>query len=421
MNFLSIFSSLLILSTFLNSTNLKIASYNVENLFDMHRDGTEYPQYIPNKHNWTTAILDKKLTNISEVICEIDADIIGLQEVENLNVLKLLQTSLRKFGCSYRYSAITHKPKSAIQVALLSKIPIESSTDLVVTRSLGIRNILETKFIVKNRPLYIFVNHWNSKRSPESRRIISAIALKKRLLSLKEEYILLGDFNSNYNEYRSIKKTGINHTLVTIKDQKLLRKLDLIRESFQHYNLWLEKPIYKRWSYNFYGKKEGLDAILVPYEMFDGRGVDYINNSFDIFKPNYLFAKKGYILRWKYKRKRHIGIGYSDHLPIVARFSTDPYLKSNSDISNGSIVHIFRKQVHFPLLLKNIKVVSVKKKLVIIEDSSGSITIYGIDTPLEVDKRYDIVVYKRKFYHGRYEIVDFRVEKRYDSIKKRIQ
>jgi hypothetical protein len=37
----------LILSTLLNAIELKIASYNVENLFDMSYNGTEYKEYIP--------------------------------------------------------------------------------------------------------------------------------------------------------------------------------------------------------------------------------------------------------------------------------------------------------------------------------------------------------------------------------------
>ncbi|MCK4440689.1 MAG: hypothetical protein KAU90_01695, partial [Sulfurovaceae bacterium] len=63
---------LLFLFSFLYATEIKVASYNVENLFNISYDGTEYKEYIPNTHNWTKSILNKKLTNISEVICDID-------------------------------------------------------------------------------------------------------------------------------------------------------------------------------------------------------------------------------------------------------------------------------------------------------------------------------------------------------------
>ncbi len=392
----------------------------------MHLDGTEYERYIPNQDNWTASILTQKLTNISEVICDIDADIIGLQEIENANALRLLQQSLQEYGCSYPYAKISKKSNSAIQVALLSKIHIQMSQDIVVSPLWGIRNILEVKLIVDSHPLYIYVNHWSSKRSPESKRMLSAVALKKRVLELPKgsAYILLGDFNSDYNEYVKMKpkhndthgKTAINHLLKSIKKEKLLRVSDLEPNSYQHYNLWLEYAIYRRWSYNFYGKKEGLDAFLLPYTLFDGKGVDYINGSFSVLKKSYLFHKKGYIYRWVYKKKRHRGEGYSDHLPVFAKFSTEAYRGSNSAIKYGTILTLHQKSISLPLLLQRVKVILTEKKRVIIKDKLQTMLIYGINQPLELGKQYDILVFKRKLYKGVYEIIDFRVEKRYDGI-----
>ncbi|HHB95270.1 MAG TPA: endonuclease/exonuclease/phosphatase family protein, partial [Campylobacterales bacterium] len=383
--------------------------YNVENLFDMSYSGTEYEEYIPNAHNWTKSILNKKLTNTSEVICDIDADIIGLQEVENRNALKLLQKSLKKYGCIYKYSAITHKPKSAIQIALLSKIPIQNSKDIIVTRAWGIRNILETKFIIDGKPIYIFVNHWNSKQSPDSKRIKSALALKKRLMSLPKnsEYILLGDFNANYNE------NNIFHTLNTIRECAMRPNI------FANYNLWLEEPIYRRWSHNFYGNKQGLDAIFIPYSLLDGIGIDYINNSFKVLKKHYLFHKKGYILRWKYKKGKHKGVGYSDHLPIYARFATKPYIKYNCQIHLSSIKELHNRDIELPILLQKVKVTSKQKNRVTIQQGKDIIYIYGIDNLMLLNKIYDIIVYKRKLYQNRYEIVDFDIKKSYDTAKNR--
>jgi len=395
------------LFSFLGATELKVASYNVENLFDMSYSGTEYREYIPNTHNWTQSILDKKLTNISEVICDIDADIIGLQEIENRNALKLLQKSLKKYGCSYKYSAITYKPKSAIQIALLSKIPIQNYKDIVVTRAWGIRNILETKFIIDSNPLYIFVNHWNSKKSSDRKRIQSALALKKRLLKLPKgsEYILLGDFNADYNEYNIFNKL------------QTIRKCDMKPNIFSNYNLWLEEPIYRRWSHNFYGNKQGLDAILISYSLLDGRGIDYISNSFRVLKKHYLFHKKGYILRWQYKRGRHKGVGYSDHLPIYARFSTNPYIKPNCQIHISTIEKLHNKNIELPILLQNIKMISKEKKSITIQQGKDIISIYGIDNSLLLNRVYDIIVYKRKLYQNSYEIVDFEIKKSYYSTK----
>jgi len=422
-------NSLLLLPFLLFSTDIKIASYNVENLFDMTYNGNEYKEYIPNTHNWTDKNFKKKLLNISEVICELNADIIALQEVENRNVLKKLQKSLKRIGCIYTHLAITHKQKSAIQVAILSRFPIQSSKEIVVKRALGYRNILEVKYLFDKTPFYIYVNHWKSKRSKESRRIISAKVLKKRLLALpkESEYILLGDFNSDYDEYLYKKskhndthgKTGLNHTLKTITQKdKLVRKFMVKKDSFMHYNLWLELSNYKRWSHNFYGKKQALDAMLLPPTLFDGKGIDYVDNSFSVLKKNYLFHKKGYIFRWEYKNKKHRGNGYSDHLPIVATFSTiERFHKESIQPKEALIDKIYSKHPIFPLLLKKIKIMEKEKNKVIIsqKNSKKTVVIYGTKKAFILNKEYDIMVYKRKFYKGNYEIIDFEIEKRYDS------
>jgi len=419
-----------LLSTlYLNGLELKIASYNVENLFDMQRNGTEYDDYIPQKHNWTRTIFQKKLLNISEVICDVNADIIGLQEIENRNTVKKLQQALRKVGCNYKYFAITNKKRSATQVALLSKIPIVTTKEIEVNRKLHYRPILESKFMIEGKALYIYVNHWTSKHSPESRRVISAKVLARRLKMLKEstDYILLGDFNSNYNEYLHLKKehndthglVGINHILKTVMEGGQLVHKKEIQQSkrFLHYNLWLELPSFQRWSHNFYGLKQGLDAIILPKSMFDAKGINYLNNSFQVFKPKYLFHKKGYIYRWQYRKKRHLGEGYSDHLPIVATFSTTPYRfdRGGFTMRYGTIAQLYKADnLPTPLFLKDVKVILKTKHHAIIKQrkKGRAIFVYGAEG-LEEGIAYDIVVEKVKNYHGLHEIVGFRIEHQY--------
>ncbi len=422
---------LILLSFSLYATDLKIASYNVENLFDLKKNGTEYKEYIPFKHNWNQKTLKKKLLNSAEVICDVNADIIGLQEVENKHILKLLQKTLGKIGCNYKYLAITHKKYSAIQVALLSKIPIVRAKEIVVNCKLGFRPILEVKFRVDKQPFFVYVNHWKAKSSPESYRIRSAKVLSTRLKELPKgsEYILLGDFNSDYDEYLHIKRkyndsngrTGINHILHSIDNYgKMVRVETLNPNSFFHYNLWLELPNYRRWSHNFYGDKEGLDSILLPYTLFDGKGLEYVSHSFNVLKKSYLFHKKGYIYRWAYKNNRHLGKGYSDHLPIFATFSTNQSYKRVSLIAKeGSVIDLQKREVYLPLHLTKVKVFSISKNRAIIgkQGSKQHIAIYGTKEMLRLGKSYDIMVYGRDFFNGKYEIIDFEIEKRYDNKK----
>lgn len=410
-----------LLSSYLTSQELKIASYNVENLFDMTYNGTEYEEYQPNKHHWTAENLKKKLLNLSEVICAVNADIIGLQEVENEAVLKLLRKTLKQVGCYYPHYAITAKKKSAIQVALLSKVPMVYSKELTVAQSLAYRNILEVKFQVKEHTFFLFVNHWSSKRSAESKRILSAKRLLRRLQQLPQnsEYIVLGDFNNDYDEYLNEKRTAINHVLNTsTKEGKFFRIPDLNYTMFSHYNLWLEQPNFRRWSYNFYGNKQALDAMILPETLFDGKGLEYVSGSFNVFKKRYLFQKYGYLFRWQYKKQRHLGKGYSDHLAIYATFSTSkPYQNALKPPKEGIIDALFQKAPYYPLLLKQVQVISVKKNKAWIRQKGAKHTmaLYGVEKSVEEGKYYDIMVYKRKKYQGQYEVIDFEIEKRYDA------
>ena len=433
LRYLSLFKIYFLILFFssLYSTELKIASYNVENLFDLIKNGTEYKEYIPYKHNWNQKTFKKKLLNTSEVICDVNADIIGLQEVENGHVLKLLQKSLRKIGCYYKYLAITHKKYSAIQIALLSKVPIVNAKEIVVNRKLGFRPILEVKFRVDNQPFFIYVNHWKSKYSPESYRIRSAKVLRARLQVLPKgsEYILLGDFNSDYDEYLHLERkhndsrgtTGINHILHSIdSSEKMVRVESLNSNEFAHYNLWLELPNYRRWSHNFYGDKEGLDSILLPDTLFDGKGLEYVSHSFNVLKKSYLFHQKGYIYRWVYRNNRHVGKGYSDHLPIFATFSMNqPYKRVFLSPKEGRVIELQKRELYLPLHLTKVKVLSLSTNKAIIgkEGSKQYIGIYGTKEMLKLGKSYDLMVYGRKLFKGRYEIIDFEIEKRYDNSK----
>ncbi|MBW2027099.1 MAG: hypothetical protein JRI90_17470 [Deltaproteobacteria bacterium] len=67
---------------------VKIATYNVQNLFDLTRDGTEYEEYIPEGPlGWNKRIADIKYRNIARVIKGLSPDIIALEEVESRRAL----------------------------------------------------------------------------------------------------------------------------------------------------------------------------------------------------------------------------------------------------------------------------------------------------------------------------------------------
>ncbi|MCX6061453.1 MAG: endonuclease/exonuclease/phosphatase family protein [Campylobacterales bacterium] len=328
---------LLITLTFLGGTEVKIASYNVENLFDMNDDGTEYEQYIPNTSwGWNEEMHRIKLRNTAQVIKDIGADVIGLQEIESETALKELKAELNRQGIYYPHYAFSRTKNTSVSVALLSKYPIKSALSHPVSASREFRDILEVKLDINGKFLRVFINHWKSKSGPESMRVQSAKVLKKRLneLDKDEVYVLLGDFNSHYEEYRTFVKsrkhndtdgiTGINHILKTIDEDENPITLTSLKECDDcSYNLWYELPQEQRWSHEYRGEQEALDNMIISPSLADGKGVEYVRGSFGRFDAPYLFYK-GKPYRWQQSRKfpkHHLGEGYSDHLAIFAKFN----------------------------------------------------------------------------------------------------
>ena len=328
------FFLLLLLSVLLTGAEVKIATYNIENLFDLRYSGHEYEEYIPNTSwQWNSTNYRKKIKNISQVIVDMAPDIIAIQEIESLQALKDLRAQVQRDGLYLPYYAISSAKQTSVKVALLSKYPLRSQ-ELRITASYRYRNILEAKVQLGNEQLYIFVNHWKAKSGPESRRIVSAKILKQRLNTLGDvNYVLLGDFNSDYRENETFLRkrklndtggiTGINHILKTVDHNEAVTYHALQGCSQCAYNLWYELPKEQRWSHKYRGRGEGLDSMIISPKLADKKGIEYTADSFHKFDAPYLF-KKGRIYRWQRSRKypkHHLGKGYSDHLPIYATFT----------------------------------------------------------------------------------------------------
>lgn len=331
----------------IEAKTFKVASYNVENLFDLSREGTEYPEYIPNTgYGWTREIANIKFTNIAGVIKDLGGDVVALQEIESRKALKTLNDRLKDFGVDYPYFEIADFQTTAVKCAVLSRFPIVDKKEIRVDNEVA-RSILKITLDVDGNRFIMFINHWKSKRGPESMRVGYAKTLKREINKLKEDvdFILIGDFNSNYNEYKTFKNsgrlndtadiTGINHILRTVKDSEMVNEKILIKQESNEYlyNLWLEISKRRRWSYNFFGEKGSPDNIILPKGLYDGKGISYVDNSFSKFTANYLFKEKA-VYRWqraKSGRGSHLGKGYSDHLPICACFSTEPFRFKNND------------------------------------------------------------------------------------------
>ncbi|MCG8472829.1 MAG: endonuclease/exonuclease/phosphatase family protein [Desulfobacterales bacterium] len=316
----------------------RLVSWNVENLFDLSRSGKEYVGYIPNTgYGWNPTTASVKYANVARVLASAKADVAVLSEVESPEALARLQKKLSAIGHPLVHGAISRRPV-VVRCAVLSRFPILETHE--VKTGPERRPVLRVSLNIKGRTVVIYANHWRSKRGPESERVASAHAVLKDIKKwpLGTDYMLAGDFNSDYNEWQTFRDnarlndtsglTGINHILGTLKDDMLVSKEDIRTGKGGLFNLWLEVSPEKRWNYNFFGKKGSLDHIVLPAALFDSKGVSYVDGSFGRFAPKWLFHKGG-IYRWQRAKKgrgKHLGRGYSDHLPIYAEFITAPFV-----------------------------------------------------------------------------------------------
>ena len=217
----------------LYALDFKVASYNVENLFDLQHDGTEYKEYLPSSRYWNKKSFENKLNNLSRVIKELDADILTLQEIESNKAFFAL-----KEKTNYPYGVFLKKNTSSVGVGILSRYPITKWEKIDADRyDKHSRYILKAFLNIDNKELIVYVNHWRSKRAAESSRIKYALSLKKDIEKLEEgkDYIILGDLNSNYNEFQTFKYedklndtsgiTGINQILNTTLNGNLVLKV----------------------------------------------------------------------------------------------------------------------------------------------------------------------------------------------------
>jgi len=112
------------------STTLKVMGYNVQNLFDtVDSPDTNDVEFTPTgAQKWTEQTLSDKIANLTEVIQNENASVLGLSEIENAEVLKKFQKSLAKIGYRYALAARSDDGRG-IRTALVSKFPIVSNAN----------------------------------------------------------------------------------------------------------------------------------------------------------------------------------------------------------------------------------------------------------------------------------------------------
>jgi endonuclease/exonuclease/phosphatase family metal-dependent hydrolase len=156
--------------------SITIATFNCENLFrrfkfsnKMTPEQVEHAVengFIVNRSKFEVVpVPERKLT--AKMIKDTKADVVALQEVENLDTLKNF-CSENNLSSLYPYKlVIDGNDPRLIDVAVLSKIPFSRIMTHQYTKGankrwLFSRDCLELEFEIENKPFFLFVNHLKS-------------------------------------------------------------------------------------------------------------------------------------------------------------------------------------------------------------------------------------------------------------------
>lgn len=332
---------------------ISVMSFNVENLFDtVHDEGKADHTYLPlaekNKSadlqkackdnndssyrqgeclstDWSEERLNKKLTNLSTIVLDVDGngpDVLLLVEVENKNVLDIWNKNFLQ-KANYQTVAILNGPdRRGINLGLMSRFPIVGQpilhniewapkNDEEKKWMEGSRGIFEVTLKAPNGdPMTFFVAHFPSQSNPVHWRVQAGQTLAKLMKAKGPNAMVLaaGDFNIIPDDEKS---DGLY--------SKVLGQAGAISHMIGCEKCPGTHNHRKKWSF--------LDAqIYSPALLADGSGSYKVQpETIDVIRYNELHLKRGkYPNRWDHGK----GDGVSDHFPIYVR------LKQRSEAKN---------------------------------------------------------------------------------------
>ena len=323
-----------------------VANYNIENLFDTKNDVNKNDEWFTpsSEINWTEKRLAQKNKNLAKVIEFMNngngPDILSVQEVEHKELLDdLIQNHLDKN--KYKSVCFESPDRRGIDNGLifnsnLFKVISSDAINVTLPNNKITRDILYVELTSKvtSESIHVFVNHWPSRREglkkSEKNRLAAARVLKKATNSLlkvnqNSNIIILGDFNDLPSNISISEVLETNEVFCDRANNEDL------------YNLTYKKFKEGEGTYRYRDHWNMLDQIIISKGLLDRKNIDYVCNSFEIIKPEFVIQKSG---KYKgtsmptYGGRKYLG-GYSDHFAVGARFSFEA--KDSKDLGSRRI------------------------------------------------------------------------------------
>ncbi len=180
-------------------------TWNVENLFDDEDD----PHNHDEDEDWFARhpeLVEEKLRLLADALLRQNGgrgpDILAIVEVENRRAVELLREALNaRLPSEWHYNGLIHRDNHTgrrIEPAVLTRLRIHDD----LTRTFGIRRILEAHMEAAGAPLVVLASHWTSRLrgDTESKREAYADVLYERVGELVRDdraadVLLSGDYN----------------------------------------------------------------------------------------------------------------------------------------------------------------------------------------------------------------------------------
>ena len=297
----------------LSGQSLRVGFWNVENLFDLKDDPTTRDEEfaLGGKKNVTQDIYDLKLKNCAAVLADLNADVLGLCEVENYFVLDELNRAYD--GRDYKIIHYDSPDQRGIDNALLYDPEV---FNVIATKPIlnnlpeggPTRDILYVQGEYKGHTLHIYVNHWPSnyggkkkaipKRRATARLLANEIA-EKLSNDPDAEIVLIGDFNEeptddNVSILKSVNMTSMMEPL-------------------------MGQP--QVGTYVYRGRDNFLDQIIISTGLQDEQGLT-AGQAVILDKPKYRQQEGKYAhYPFRFWAGNLLLGGYSDHLAVYVEIN----------------------------------------------------------------------------------------------------
>lgn len=309
------------------ATSVRVATFNVENLFARWKFAANVDPSEAIKSGWIVdqTLFDEKSVDeralTGRAIRELDADVLALQEVENVDTLKHFRAGQLGGRDAYPFVAgIDGNDPRLIDVAVLSRLPIvrvRSNQHMMdpVTRTTPLfsRDCLEVDIDTGAGLLTLYVNHFKSmldtgsgdktgrqtthgKRERQVRAVIQLVKDRHGAAPGDARFIVLGDFN----DYLEDDEQG----------ESAIRELV---EWDQVENVVARRPADDQWTHFYDAKDEyrQLDYVLLSTSLAGASATG----------PE-IMRKGTPLAATRYTGERFTGVGEhkpiaSDHCPVV--------------------------------------------------------------------------------------------------------